>query len=476
ASLPENDTLEEWKSSINVEFFMVEGRMSIMAQAIASEAIVEEKEKERNHVSAASEVDKVWKEYWELSGIDSSYYTKEAREEIEAQLRDEKSGATEKEAKKNFVMLQSLEILPFEVIDDSEVYGQAVSALAQTRPLNKGSKKLLTEFIEEMAESTLTTETAHPEDKTISNRLLANVMNSLSKSLSEEIIGGNFLDSELEEAYEFYMYNITEPNFFILYVNGSRWEVEERVHNKKVEGAKNVSQEEAHDQIDLMKNITNRMKMSIAKDLMVGEDPLTIDSSSGFELKVEKRHVDEISGATIENGGTSIKLPSSCILLGKTSDCRVKRDDGESSSIGLAVKWSNILQTEGTEAVSLSSDSNTLDFSLTNRNGNDTLKMKDTAEPFEICLGISPPSDDDRGNKLRHVHPSFNGKDEFLVYHQLTIDKSGAAMKVEFVPDEKPLSYVFFYGVGYKPSLLVYDGRVFLKSLKQKEVNINCCL
>ncbi|GFX63846.1 uncharacterized protein TNCV_5033151 [Trichonephila clavipes] len=192
-------------------------------------------------------------------------------------------------------MLQSLEILPFEVIDDSEVYGQAVSALAQTRPLNKGSKKLLTEFIEEMAESTLTTETAHPEDKTISNRLLANVMNSLSKSLSEEIIGGNFLDSELEEAYEFYMYNITEPNFFILYgwdalsgtqafechrhfregresvedkngseygrlqttrtaenfekvsavvLNGSRWEVEERVHNKKVEGAKNVSQEE----------------------------------------------------------------------------------------------------------------------------------------------------------------------------------------------------------------------------------------
>ncbi|GFX63848.1 uncharacterized protein TNCV_5033171 [Trichonephila clavipes] len=98
---------------------------------------------------------------------------------------------------------------------------------------------------------------------------------------------------------------------------------------------------DAHDQIDLMKNITNRMKMSIAKDLMVGEDPLTIDSSSGFELKVEKRHVDEISGATIENGGTSIKLPSSCILLGKTSDCRVKRDDGESSSIGL-VKISEI--------------------------------------------------------------------------------------------------------------------------------------
>ncbi|GFR06308.1 polycystic kidney disease protein 1-like 2, partial [Trichonephila clavata] len=246
ASLPDNDTLEEWKSSINVEFFMVEGRMSIMAQAIASEAIVEEKEKEINPVSVASEVDKVWKEYWELSGIDSSFYTKEAREEIEAQLRDEKSGATEKEAEKNFVILQSLEILPFEVIDDSEVYGQAVSALAQTRPLNKGSKKLLTEFIEEMAESTFTTETAHPEDKTISNRLLVNVMNSLSKSLSEEIIGGNFLDSELEEAYEFYMYNITEPNFFILYVNGSRWEVEERVHMKKVEGAKNVSQEEVN--------------------------------------------------------------------------------------------------------------------------------------------------------------------------------------------------------------------------------------
>ncbi|GFS88435.1 uncharacterized protein NPIL_89921 [Nephila pilipes] len=469
ASLPDNDTLEEWKSSVNVEFFMVEGRMSIIAQAVASEAMVEEKEREINHVSAASEVDKVWKEYWELSGIDSSYYTKEAREEIEAQLRDQKSGAKEKEAEKNFEMLQSLEILPFEVIDDSEVYGQAVSALAETRPLNKGSKKLLTEFIEEMAESTFSAETAHPEDKTISNRLLANVMNSLSKSLSEEMIGGNFLDSELEEAYEFYMYNITEPNFFILYVNGSRWEVEEKVHMKKVEGAKNVSQEEAHGQIDLMKNVTDKMKMSIAKDLMVGENPLVISSSSGFELKVEKRHVDEISGETIENEGTSIKLPSSCILLGKSSDCRMKRAENadQSPSIGLVVvKWSNILETEGTEAVSLSSDSNTLDFSLTNRDGNSTLKMIDTAEPFEICLGISPPSDDGRGNKLRHVQPSFGGKDEFLVYHQLTIDKSGAAVKVEFIPDEKPLSFVFFYGVGYKPSLLVYDGRVFLKSLK----------
>ncbi|GBN22596.1 hypothetical protein AVEN_243265-1 [Araneus ventricosus] len=72
--------------------------MSIMAQAIASEAIVDETERDNNYFSVASEVDRVWKEYWELSGIDSSYYTKEAREEIEAMLRDQRSDGTEKEA------------------------------------------------------------------------------------------------------------------------------------------------------------------------------------------------------------------------------------------------------------------------------------------------------------------------------------------------------------------------------------------
>ncbi|GIX94092.1 uncharacterized protein CDAR_394601 [Caerostris darwini] len=408
---PDNETLEEWKASVNVEFFMVEGKMSVMAQAIASEAIVEEQDRKNNRLSVASEVDKVWKEYWELTGIDSSYYTKEAREEIEAELRDKRMGGTEKEAKKNFEMLQSLEILPFEVIEDSEVYGQAVSALAETRPLNKGSKHLLTEFIEEMADSILETEVPHPEDKTISNRLLANVMNSLSK---------------------------------------------------------------VHDQTELIRNVTNKMKMSIAKDLMVGEDPLVISSNSGFELKVEKRHADEISGETIENEGTSITLPNSCVLLGKPSNCRQTRaanSEADSPSLGLVVvKWSNILETEGTESVGLSSDSNTLDFSLTNRNGNETLKIKDAAEPFEICLGTSESSEGAGNTRLRHVQPNFGDKDEFLVYHQLTVDKKGMAVKVQFTPDEKSTPFVFFYGVGYKPSLLVYEERLFIGNLKTEGV------
>ncbi|CAL1301078.1 unnamed protein product [Larinioides sclopetarius] len=468
ASLPDRETLETWKSNVSVEFFTVEGKMSIMAQAIASEAIVEERERENNYVSMASEVDRVWKEYWEWTGIDSSYYTKEAREEIEAMLRDQRSEGNEKEAQKNFEMLQSLEVLPFEVMEDSEVYGLAVSALAETKPLNKDSKHLLTQFIEEMADSNLNFEAAHPEDKKISNGVLANVMNSLSKSISEEMIGGKFLDSELEEAYEVFKYNITEPNFFILYVNGSRWEVEERVRMTKVEGAKNVSQGEVRDQTELMKNITERMKMSIAEDLMVGEDPLVVESTSGFQLKVEKRHVDEVSGETIENEGTSITLPNSCVLLGKPKDCRATREaESETESIGLVVvKWSGILETEGTEDVSLSAESNTLDFSLTNRAGNSTLKLRDTPEPFEVCMGMSQSSGESAGSGLRHVAPSFGGKDDFLVYHQLTIDESGAAVKVEFAPDEKSSPFVFFYGVGYKPSLLVYDGRVFVADLQ----------
>ncbi|GBN24283.1 hypothetical protein AVEN_51294-1 [Araneus ventricosus] len=212
------------------------------------------------------------------------------------------------------------------------------------------------------------------------------------------------------------------------------------------------------------------LKMSITEDLMGGEDPLVVESTSGFQLKVEKRHVDDVSGETIENEGTSITLPSSCVLLGRPKDCRAARAAGsetESSSVGLVVvKWSNILETEGTEGVSLSAESNTLDFSLTNRAGNTTLKLRDTPEPFEVCLGMSQSSGDSAGSRLRHVAPSFGDKDDFLVYHQLTIDKSGAAVKVEFVPDEKSSSFVFFYGVGYKPSLLVYDGRVFLADLQ----------
>ncbi|XP_055951689.1 uncharacterized protein LOC129987779 [Argiope bruennichi] len=319
-----------------------------------------------------------------------------------------------------------------------------------------------------MADSILNFEVAHPEDKKISNGLLANVMNSFSKSISDEMIGGNFLDSELEEAYEFFKYNITEPNFFILYVNGSRWEVEERVRETKVEGAKNATQGEVHEQTELMKNITNRMKMSIAKDLMVGENPLVVEATSGFQMKVEKRHVDEVSRETIENEGTSVTLPSSCVLLGRPKDCRESRAaESESSSVGLVVvKWSGILETEGTEDVNLSADSNTLDFSLTNRDGNSTLEVRNTPEPFEICLGVSQSSGDKAGNRLRHVVPSFGDKDGFLVYHQLTIDTSSPAVRVEFVPDEKSSPFVFFYGIGYKPSLLIYDDRVFLADLQ----------
>ena len=40
----------------------------------------------------------------------------------------------------NSEMFQDLKILPFEVLEDAEVYGQAVSALAETKPLNRGSK------------------------------------------------------------------------------------------------------------------------------------------------------------------------------------------------------------------------------------------------------------------------------------------------------------------------------------------------
>lgn len=135
-----------------------------------------------------------------------------------------------------------------------------------------------------------------------------------------------------------------------------------------------------------------------------------------------------------------------------------------------SIKWSNVLEVEGTEHVDLSPESSTLDFSLTNREGNGTIAIKDAEEPFEICLSISPSSEENN-RKLRFVLPIFDGKDDFLVYHHLTLDKEGSAVKVDLIPGEDAKDYVLFYGVGFKPALRVFDGCVFLKDLEDNEGN-----
>lgn len=135
------------------------------------------------------------------------------------------------------------------------------------------------------------------------------------------------------------------------------------------------------------------------------------------------------------------------------------------------MKWSNIFEVEGTENVDLSPESSTLDFSLTNREGNDSLKIKDAEEPFEVCLSISPSSSEEKDYKLRYVLPKFDEKDDFLVYHQLTLDKEGSAVKMDLVPIEDANAYVLFYAVGFKPALTVFDGRSFLKDSKANEGN-----
>ena len=123
------------------------------------------------------------------------------------------------------------------------------------------------------------------------------------------------------------------------------------------------------------------------------------------------------------------------------------------------------MELEGAEDIGLSPESSTLDFSLTNREGNASIQVKDAEEPFEVCLSISPSSEGS-DQELKHVIPDFEGKDDFLVYHQLTLDKEGIAIKVDLKPDEDAHLYVLFYGVGFKPALRVYDGRMFLKDLE----------
>lgn len=133
-----------------------------------------------------------------------------------------------------------------------------------------------------------------------------------------------------------------------------------------------------------------------------------------------------------------------------------------------AVKWSSILEVHGAGNIHLSPGSSSLDFSLTNREGDETLDVNDTAEPFEICLATSPHSEENSEN-LQYVIPDFKGKDDFLIYHQVVFEKEGAAVKVDFLPDADAEDYVLLYGIGYKPSLSAYEGREFLKYFNSSE-------
>ncbi|XP_054724298.1 location of vulva defective 1-like [Uloborus diversus] len=461
AVIPSTNDIEEWGSRVNLKFFVVEGQMPLMAQFIASAAYAEKQDRMDNYRSVSEEVDLVWKSYLELSGIDSSYNTKEAKEEIEAGIYDGRAQAKDRLAKKNLEMFKAMEFLPFEVLADSEVYGQAVSALSETRPLNKGSKKELSKFLEKMFESSEKTPVAHTTEKQVSDMLLTNSMNCFSKTLAEEVLGGNYLDSELEDAFDFLNYNLTEPNVFILYVEGSRWEVVEKVHQKKVEGAKNLSKDEVKDEINLMKQLSVAISERMIRDAMVNQNPMEVDTTSGFQIKVEKKLIGDISESVAENSNTAMTLPSGCVLLGKPEDC------ADDTAIGLvSVLWSSILEVDGADDVNLSPESSTLDFSLTNHEGNASLEVKNLKEPIEICLSLTPPSEDKdfNVNSMQRIKPDFNGKDDFLVYHKVRVDKLGTVVKMEFISAEKEGNFVFLYAVGFKPALKAHDGKYFSQS------------
>lgn len=49
ADLPSEEEKEKWESEVNMKFFAVEGKMSVMAQAISAEAEIDKKEREEDY-------------------------------------------------------------------------------------------------------------------------------------------------------------------------------------------------------------------------------------------------------------------------------------------------------------------------------------------------------------------------------------------------------------------------------------------
>lgn len=111
----------------------------------------------------------------------------------------------------------------------------------------------------------------------------------------------------------------------------------------------------------------------------------------------------------------------------------------------------------------MSEHSNVIQVEITPRNGTDVIKVKNSSEPFIICIPNSGGSETQK--KMENVVPEFSRPDDIVVYHTTFIDSVGVVVTVNIVPSNVTAPLVLLFKYGEQPSLLDYDQIILVKNI-----------
>ena len=111
----------------------------------------------------------------------------------------------------------------------------------------------------------------------------------------------------------------------------------------------------------------------------------------------------------------------------------------------------------------MSEHSNVIQVEITPRDGTDVIKVKNSSEPFTICIPNSGGNETKK--KMENVTPEFSRPDDILVYHTTFIDSVGVVVTVNILPSNASAPLVLLFKYGEQPSLLDYDEILSIKDI-----------
>ncbi|XP_071043251.1 location of vulva defective 1-like [Parasteatoda tepidariorum] len=456
-SLPTEEQLDEYEKSRFNDKCIGEGRMTLVSQiVIAKNSVVMEHRRRQNKSDvfdgvSEREIGTHWQEHLELEGIDSSYYTPQAKEEIREMLTENLEKEMNHEAIEKSRELSKILRVPMEALPDVEIFGGALSSVAENGPTDLHGKMKIMKGMENMYEIINQTEVPHPEAKKIAIGQLGSLADTVAGSLADSNIGGNFLPFELNQAEEDLNHNATEPNYFIYYVEGNRKEVEDRLRNRAVDEAKGNQLNDAKEMVSKIKTMISEIQEYCMEEIMAGPDPFYTTTRNGFQMTFYKDFATNLSNENIQQGDSSITLPNICKTLDQ-NDC-----DDNQLIVGIqAVRWTQPLESHSENSAILNEKSNVIQIDITSREGNSTIPVNNTGDPFIICIPVS--KDNDPNNGMEFIVPRFSSNEDIFVYHTVFVDSSGVGVTVNLKPDNNSESLIVIYKYGDYPSLHDYDG------------------
>lgn len=120
-----------------------------------------------------------------------------------------------------------------------------------------------------------------------------------------------------------------------------------------------------------------------------------------------------------------------------------------------SVRWTKPLESFGAGSENLSENSNVIQIEITPRDGADVISVKNSSEPFVICIPNSSESETEK--EMETVVPQFSRPDDILVYHNTFVDSPSVAVTVNIQPSNASAPLVLLFKYGEQPSLLDYD-------------------